>query len=254
MGTSSTDSPVRAGHPIGSLWCTRAGAVAFQRIVICATLACISGHASAHLGHGIASGERRLELELRERDVALGYGVGLATGSKKTELEAAHANGEEGSHLDALTSELIRDVQICVGESETSLECHPLEKRQLESVGASGWGTDTLTIDWRFVFPLRHRTLKLSDGWTRDDIARTDVAIRPLSTRVPLRAGPDSPKSVELEFAFDDRLLAGAPRIVLVELPPEPRSKWSTWISLGIVGALAVFVTILFLRRRRRAA
>jgi hypothetical protein len=211
----------------------------------------ISGRASAHLGHGIASSERRIQLELHDGHVTIGYSIGLATESTKNDLEAAKARSEENSRLDALTADLVRAVEICAGESETSLSCRPLEKRELESVGASGWATDTLTVDWRFRAPLRDRTLKVIDRWTRDDIARTDVAIRPQPTRAPLRAGPDTPKSVELEFAFDDRLLAGAPRVVLVELPPEANKNRTILIAIVVLVSVAALTAALFARRRR---
>lgn len=251
MGTSSADSTIRARHGIGSDGSTRGRAHSFHALVACSAICVLSSQASAHLGHGIASSERRIELELHERHVTIGYSIGLATGSAKTDLEAAKARNDENSKLDAVTAELVRAVEICAGETEASLSCRPLEKRELESVSANGWGTDTLTIEWRFRAPLRERTLRLDDRWTREDIARTDVVIRPQPTRAPLRAGPDTPKSVELEFAFDDRLLAGAPRVVFVELPPEPSRKRTTLIAVVVLVGVAVLVAALFARRRR---
>lgn len=147
METASADSSIRAGRTIGSEGCTRRGARAFQAMLAFATVWSICGQASAHLGHGIASGERRIELDIRERDVALGYSIGLATGATRTELESARARSQENSKLDELTAELVRAVEICAGETETSLACRPLEKKELESIDASGWGTDTLTIE-----------------------------------------------------------------------------------------------------------
>lgn len=250
MGTACTDSTVRARREIGSDWNTRQPPQVFHLLAFALVLGS-SRQAYGHLGHAIASSERRIQLELHERHVTIGYSIGLANGRAKTDLEAAKARKDENSKLDAVTAELVRAVEICAGETEASLSCRPLEKRELESVSASGWGTDTLTIDWRFRLPLRERTLKLVDKWTRDDIARTDVAIRPQPTRAPLRAGPDTPQSVELEFAFDDRLLAGAPRVVFVELPPEPSRKRTTLIATVVLLGVALLVAALFARRRR---
>jgi hypothetical protein len=210
----------------------------------------ISTNSFAHLGHGIAGGERRIELLLGERDVAISYSLGLAAGETQTELEAAHERGEENARLDQLTSELTKHVKVCVGR--TPDQCRPLSKKELTSVAASGWKTDTLTLEWRFQLPLSENTLRLEDSWTLDEIARTDVAIRPHSTRPPLRAGPDEPQKVELEFAFDDRLLAGAPRVIGVELPPRPGiGVWP--VALGL--SLVVIVGLLFfvVRRKKRA-
>jgi hypothetical protein len=251
MGTAATDSELRATTRIGSVGYTRARTALFRALRVFAGVMLVSSTTSAHLGHGVASGERRIELDLDATTVALGYTLGLADGETKIRLERAHADGTENALLDGLTLELTRLVKFCSGSSEPDLVCRTLDRRELTSVAASGWDGETLLVEWRFRVPLRERLIKLEDAWQRDDITRTDVAIRPLSTRAPTRAGPNSPSSVELEFAFDDRLLAGAPRVVLVELPPKPASTLGRVVSAIVLCAVAALVTALALRRGR---
>ncbi len=110
-----------------------------------------------------------------------------------------------------------------------------------------------MSLEWQFRVPLDGELLRIEDSWDREEIGRTDVSITPDPKRPLLRAGPDEPKAVELTFAFDDKLLAGAPRVVTLELPP-PSGTSSTTLLVVVAAGLVLVAGGWWVVQRRKAA
>jgi hypothetical protein len=218
---------------------------------------------SAHLGHAMGGGERRITLDLSdERAPRLEIGLGLTAESARAERASADRNrdgrvsAEEGNaRLDQLAAELAGSIEVCIGESLARTSCHKLDSRSLDRAGASGWdeaGNEPRAIELAYRLVLDDaRALEIREGWQRPEVTRSDIRIVP-SAQSPLRrAGPnrDDP-SVTLEFAYDDALLAGAPRTIVVELPPvAPRHRT---LAIAVVAAIALGVAFVGYRLRRK--
>ncbi|MBK7579515.1 MAG: hypothetical protein IPI67_04835 [Myxococcales bacterium] len=218
--------------------------------------------AIAHLGHDTGGGERSITLDLERETPRLRYALGLRAEALVAEATRADTNhdgqvskDEEAHHLDALSAELCRSLELCTGPSHESVHCRPAEPRWIERASMSDWTTTDGVgrLEWSLALPAGDaNSIRLVDRWARSDVVRTDVVIMPSATRPPRAAGPDpGSRAVTLSFAFDDALLAGAPRTVAVELPPRA-GKLPVQLLIVAGALLTALVVAATVRRRRR--